>query len=93
MKTRNEQAVEWVNTLPGIRPTDQFFAADRRVFEALVERLLAFADAEAAAMRERAAECAEDRMPVVQCMSVEPIVSACKDIAAAIRSLPATGEE
>lgn len=55
MKTRNEQVVEWVNTLPGIRPTDQFFAADRRVFEALVERLLAFADAEAAAMRERAA--------------------------------------
>jgi hypothetical protein len=82
MKTRNEQVVEWVNTLPGIRPTDQFFAADRRVFEALVERLLAFADAEAAAMRERAAEvCA-----------TYPASRIAADLAAAIRSLPATGE-
>lgn len=36
--------------------------------------------------RERCARIAEDRMPAVQCMSVEPIVAACEDIAAYIRS-------
>jgi len=38
------------------------------------------------ATRERDAGIAEDRMPVIQCMSVEPVVSACRDIATAIRS-------
>ena len=33
-----------------------------------------------------AAEIAEERMPVVQCMSVEPVVSACLDIASTLRA-------
>lgn len=43
---------------------------------------------------EEAAIIAEDRAPVVQCMSVEPIVAACFDIADRIRRLadsPASG--
>jgi hypothetical protein len=40
------------------------------------------------AMREACARVAEDRMPAIQCMSVEPVVSACQDIATAIRSIP-----
>lgn len=38
------------------------------------------------AQQERDAGIAEDRMPAIQCMSVEPVVSACRDIATAIRS-------
>lgn len=36
---------------------------------------------------EAAAKVCEDRMPVIQCMSVEPIISALDDAAQAIRSL------
>jgi len=36
---------------------------------------------------DRASEVALEHMPVVQCMSVEPIVSACKEISAAILAL------
>lgn len=35
--------------------------------------------------RERCAKVAEDHAPVIQCMSVEPVVSACLAIATAIR--------
>lgn len=60
------------------------------VYARAYEQRIAAAEAKLAEARRaafiEAAEIAEDRMPVVQCMSVEPIVSACLDIAAALRS-------
>jgi hypothetical protein len=36
-----ESAAAWVNSIPGVRPTDQFIALDRRAFERCVERAMA----------------------------------------------------
>lgn len=59
--------------------------------EDVAQAMVAF-EAERGAEREaaayaRAAEVARERMPAVQCMSVEPIVAACEDIATAILAL------
>jgi hypothetical protein len=43
--------------------------------------------------KEAAAKVAEDRAPVVQCMSVEPIVDACLDVAERIRNLTPNKDE
>ncbi|WP_430636137.1 hypothetical protein [Sphingomonas hankookensis] len=32
-------AADWLNTLPGVKPSDQFIAADRRLFEGLIDRV------------------------------------------------------
>jgi len=34
-------AAAWVNSIPGVRPSDQFIAADRRALESMVARALA----------------------------------------------------
>ena len=35
------RAREWVNSIPGVKPADQFIALDRRLFEDCVQRALA----------------------------------------------------
>jgi len=59
----------------------------------IIAAMLAFADAEAAAMRERAAMCAEDTWAANHTPEQWKNPNAlCDFIAANIRSLPATGE-
>lgn len=51
------------------------------------------ADAAIAIVLERCAQVAENRMPVIQCMSVEPVIVACTDITAEIRALQEQNKE
>lgn len=48
---------------------------------------LSKAEAIIAVIVERCAEVADERKPAIQCMSVGPVVTACEDIATAIRAM------
>lgn len=71
-----DHAQLWWNSTDGLRTAE---------FTNLAEAFDRFGTTIREQERERCAKVAEEHMPIVQCMSVEPVVIACMHIATAIR--------